>query len=599
MPSRNKRLALILAGVAGLALSLPAIGQRAPESLLPPGFGDSAPTPTPTPGAQQQGGPAPLLPSGTLPTEITPTGDELATGEALPEEEEEKEPPVELPDASRRPIEIAGPLTNENGGLGEAAFGRVNGVFLSRMMRRLDAPIASRWTSILLRRALLTRVPTPAGVEPADWIAARAWLLLRMGEADAARMLVESVDTDRLSPQLIVVAQQVALATADPSALCRLNDGAAAFSKDKSWAYGRAICASLSGEGAISSALLDQARGNGRRTIDFLLAEKVIGAGANTRRAAMIEWADVDTLTTWRFGLASAVGLAVPDNLYATMGPEVQAWRARAPMFSAADRLAAASVAASLGVFSNAALVDLYAQAADGEGDVGRDAPTALLRAAYVGDDDSARMSAIRDLWSGAEEKPGGLYAFEILTARAAARLKPNDAFASDYARLIASMLSAGLDRQAARWAPLVEAKGDADDAWALLAVGAPRRVVAISTGKVEDYASKLGDEKVHKARLLIAALGGLGRISADDMASLAEDYSMPITRPNSYTRVLRRAAERGEQGTVAVLAAAGMQTRGWQNVPPHYLYHILTALRHTGNEAMARMIAAEALSRA
>ena len=595
MPSRNKRIAFILAGVAGLALSLPAIGQRSPESLLPEGFGDTSPTPapsaTPTPGS----GPTQLLPAGPLATNTPPPDEELAGEEAT---DEEKEPPVELPDAARRPINIVGPLTDENGGLGEGAFARVNGLFLSRLMRSIDAPVASRWGSILLRRALLTRVPTPVDVAPADWIAERAWLLLRMGEADAARMLVESVDTDQLSPKLIVVAQQVALATSDPSALCRLNAGAAQFSKDKSWDYARAICASLSGEGAISSALLDQARGNGRRTIDFLLAEKLIGAGANTRRAAMIEWADVDRLTTWRFGLASAVGLVIPDNLYATVGPEVQAWRARSPMFHAEDRLGAAAIAATLGVFSNAALVDLYAQAADGEGDVGRDAPTARLRAAYVGDDDSARMSAIRDLWSGAEEKPGGLYGFEILTARAAARLKPSDSFSTDYAKLIASMLSAGLDVQAARWASLVEAEGKADDAWALLAVGLPRRAVTISGSKVDDYASGLGSDGAHKARLVIAALGGLGRITPAELSSLAEDYELPITQQNSYTRVLDRASARGEQGTVAVLAAAGMQTRDWKYVPPVYLYHIIAALRRTGNEPVARMIAAEAISR-
>jgi hypothetical protein len=595
MPSRNKRIAFILAGVAGLALSLPAIGQRSPESLLPEGFGDSSPTPAPSPTPTPGSGPTPLLPPGPLATD-TPAPDEELAGEETPEEE--KEPPVELPDAARRPIDVVGPLTDENGGLGEGAFARVNGLFLSRLMRSIDAPVASRWGSIVLRRALLTRVPTPVDVDPADWIAERAWLLLRMGEADAARMLVESVDTDQLSPKLIVVAQQVALATSDPAALCRLNAGAAQFSKDKSWDYARAICASLSGEGAISSALLDQARGTGRRKIDFLLAEKVIGAGANTRRSAMIEWADVDRLTTWRFGLASSVGLVIPDTLYATVGPEVQAWRARSPMFHAEDRLGAAAIAATLGVFSNAALVDLYAQAADGEGDVGRDSPTARLRAAYVGDDDSARMSAIRDLWSGAEEKPGGLYGFEILTARAAARIKPSDSFSSDYAKLIASMLSAGLDVQAARWASLVEAEGKADDAWALLAVGLPRRSVTISGSKVDDYASRLGSDGAHKARLVIAALGGLGRITPAELASLAEDYDLPITQQNEYTRVLDRASARAEQGTVAVLAAAGMQTRDWKYVPPVYLYHIIAALKRTGNEPIARMIAAEAISR-
>lgn len=591
MPSPSKRvLILALSGVAALSLALPAIGQNAPESLLPPGFGDNQPAPTPGPDAS---GPAPLLPPGTL-----AAGESIPSDQAEGEEEEEAAKPVELPDAARRPIDFVGILTPENGGLGESAFQRADGRFLGRLMQRIEAPVASRWISIVLRRALLSTAPTPYGIAPADWIAQRAWLLLRMGDADGARMLVEKVDTDRLSPKLIVVAQQVALATADPSALCRLTGSASAVSDDKSWGYARAICASLSGEGAIASALLDQARGKGRRNIDYLLAEKVIGAGNNSRRSAVIEWADADRLTTWRFGLASAVGLVIPDDLYATVGPEVQAWRARAPMFHAADRLGAARVAATLGIFSNTALVDLYSQAADGEGDVGRDAPTALLRTAYVGDDDSARMSAIHDLWSSAKEQPGGRYAFQILTARAAARIKPSDSFISDYTPLIASMLSAGLDTQAMRWGSLVEAEGKADDAWALLAVGAPRSVVAISSGKIDDYASGLGSEGVHKVRLFIAALAGLGRLSANDAVKLAEGYDFAIAAQDRYTRVLDRASARGEQGTVAVIAAAGMQTRDWKNVPPLYLYHIIAALRRTGNEPAARMIAAEAISR-
>jgi hypothetical protein len=208
-------------------------------------------------------------------------------------------------------------------------------------------------------------------------------------------------------------------------------------------------------------------------------------------------------------------------------------------------------------------------------------------------------MTAIRALWDGTEDKPGGRYAFQILTARAAARIKPSDSLSSDYGNLIASMLSAGLDIQAAHWASLIEAEGKADDAWALLAVGAPRKVVTITPDQVEDYDSSLGSDGKYKTRLLIAALGGLGRLTPQQVTQLAEDFEFPIAKQNRYTRVLDRAAARGEAGTVAVLAAAGMQTRGWKNVPPFHLYRIIMALRRTGNEAAARMIAAEALSRA
>ena len=596
-PPARSLIAAALAGVALAGLSLPALGAAAPESLLPPGFGEPAPSQPAPPDEQGQ----PVQPAGNAPT-ATPadsaTSDVALEGEEMPADAEKVA--LELPAAARRPVDRVGPLTADMGGLGSAAFGQRDGLWLGRLVRRLDAPVASRWVSMLLRRALLSRVPAPAHVAPADWVADRAALLLRMGEADAARMLVESVDADRFTPRLIGVAQQVALASGDPGLMCPLTDAAQRVSKERSWGYARAICASLAGEGAMSSMLLDRARGKGARDIDFLLAEKVVGAGANTRRTANIEWQGVDRLTTWRFGMAAMVGLEIPDSLLSAAGPRVQAWRARAPMYQPASRLGSARIAATLGVFSNAALVDLYGQVAEREGDTGRDSPAARLRLAYIGDDDDARMGAIRSFWEEAGDQPGGLYAAEILTARAAERLVPDNSFAADYGRIIASLLAAGLDVQAVRWAELVEASSPsiADDAWALLAVAAPRRVVDLGYSRIRGYGARLGDGGAHKMRMLVAALAGLGRLSRGDVASLADRYGLPLERQTSYTRALARATARREPGTVALLAAVGMQTRDWRHVPPAHLYHVVSALRRTGHEPVARMIAAEALSR-
>ena len=71
---------------------------------------------------------------------------------------------------------------DEEWSLGPNAFGNANGRYLSTLMRRADAPLPSRWASILLRRALLTPSRAPPTVNPVDWVAERAWLLLRMGE---------------------------------------------------------------------------------------------------------------------------------------------------------------------------------------------------------------------------------------------------------------------------------------------------------------------------------------------------------------------------------------------------------------------------------
>ena len=113
----------------------------------------------------------------------------------------------------------------EDAGLTSEAWGGADGPFLSTLMRRMRTPLASRWAHIALRDALLSRIHAPVNVNPVDWVAERAWLLLRLGEADAARMLVADVDVDRFTPKMVQVAVQSALANADAPALCPLEDG--------------------------------------------------------------------------------------------------------------------------------------------------------------------------------------------------------------------------------------------------------------------------------------------------------------------------------------------------------------------------------------
>ncbi len=91
--------------------------------------------------------------------------------------------------------------------------------------------------------------------------------------------------------------------------------------------------------------------------------------------------------------------------------------------------------------------------------------------------------------------------------------------------------------------------------------------------------------------------LAGLGRITPGDATALAEGTGFSLDE-NRWSRALSIAAQNRQPGTVALLAAVGMQTNDWRAVPPAYLYHILAALRAVGREPEARMIAAEALTR-
>ena len=180
-------------------------------------------------------------------------------------------------------------------------------------MRRMQTPLASSWAHIALRDALLAKLHAPVNVNPVDWVAERAWLLLRLGEADAARMLVAGVDADRFTPKMTQVAVQSALANADPPALCPLEDGIRKYDAGIQRLV-QAMCASLAGEPEAAAGMIDQARRFGRiGGVDLALAEKVVGAGANGR-ASTIEWDPVDNLTAWRFGLATGTGGVRPTG---------------------------------------------------------------------------------------------------------------------------------------------------------------------------------------------------------------------------------------------------------------------------------------------
>lgn len=584
--SRSGRLllALLAAGAA-----LPALGQDRPESILPPGFGQPAPAPTPTP-APPGAGVAPASPPGAVVQPLpAPTPTPSPTPSATPTPiDPEALAEYALPGFARRSLAEVGAAGVAEGGVEPNAFAGADGPFLEGLMRRLDTPIPSRWAHILLRRALASRVETPNGVNGADFAAERAWLLLRMGEAQAARAVVQGVDVDNYTPKLFEVALNAMLAASDPAGLCPLADRGAGATGERGWVLAQAMCASLAGSPARAQALVKAARR--RRVasgIDLLLAQKVAGA-AGGRQAVTIEWDGVDRLTAWRWGLASATGVAVPPELMAAAGPQVTCWQALSPAVPANDRLPAAEAAAGRGVLSSAALVDLYATLGDdGDAAAATSAAAEDLRIAYADRSADARARALGELWG---ETPS--YPRLVLTARAAARLPVAEGADAD--RLVASMLTAGLDRAAARWARAVPRGGDA---WAMIQLSDPDAGGPLSYRDLSAYSGK-GDAAL-KQRLFFAGLAGLGRLAPDDVERAAQALGVRIGAGDSWTRALDAAAARGQQGTVALLAAVGMQTAAWRGVPPEALYRIVAALRAVGLGGEARMIAAEAVARA
>src|SRR5438046_241999 len=177
------RIKPLLIASAAVALSLPVLAQQTPQ-------------PAPAQTAANTVVPATTQPAATQSEDAAPS-DETAVEEVSQLNLPPPPPPVEYPGWARRDPYTVGSLDPVHEGLGDAPWGAASGAFLSTLIRRMAAPLASRWAHIALRDAPLAKTHAPVEVNPVDWVAERAWLLLRMGEADAARMLVSGVDTDR------------------------------------------------------------------------------------------------------------------------------------------------------------------------------------------------------------------------------------------------------------------------------------------------------------------------------------------------------------------------------------------------------------------
>lgn len=506
-------------------------------------------------------------------------------------------PKVDIPPAARRSMEQVGVLAPAEGGLPTYSLARQPAQLVRAALAGTKGPVVSRWGHILLRRALASRLAAPQGMDPAEFVALRAALLNRIGEFAAARAVVQDVDTANWNLDLTNAAVDAYIGTADLVGACpvvRLKSG---LREDPTWHMLQAICNSYAGEAARARTDLNRLRSRGKADrIDVLLAQRLAGAAGQQRAAVTIEWDGVDELTPWRFALATAVGETVPEKLLQNPAPYYLRVTATAPMLGLPQRIAATNLAGREGILSARAMIDLYAQlhAESANDDDGQAAQTArTLRQAYVGADDAARMDAIRTLWGGKTAKD---YSRLVLTAYAAARVEPSADHAGEAGELIASMLSAGLDRNALRWANVVD---EGSEGWALLALAAPEYRAKVGAGAIGSFASDDDSSGQRRAKFLLAGLAGLGRMDQGDIGSAASDLGVSLTASTKWTTMIDRAAQVDNKVLVALLAGVGMQGTGWERMTPRHLYHIVSALNRVGLSAEARMIAAEAVARA
>lgn len=622
------RKAYLFAGAALALTSAWAVAQDAPESLLPKMFEDPAPA-SPKPAAPRPvaaaspaaGGPnarstsTPVVQA--LPGQGDATSDQPAAdgqgGSSLkrvpsldelakmtPDDFEEllgSNVVFDTPPQARRSMETAGLLDQSEGGLRADSLAGQNGKLIDLALSGNKGALVSRWGHILLRRALVSRLQPPQGMSPQDFLALRVGLLLRMGETDAARAVLQELDIADYTPAVAEVALDVYEKTADFTGLCPIMATQGDLRDDVQWDLGKTICEAFRGNSTDALTTLDHDMAHGTMPkIDLLLAQKYVGAAGKARRAVTIEWDQVQDMTPWRYGLAIGVGVEPPARLMDAAGPEYSYITALAPMIGLEHRAAAADRAGATGILSNAAMVDLYSQMyADPDVTGNWQDSAESLRDAYTQEDAEARLSAMQSLWDGATGT-SARYARQVLTAAAAARMPADEKLADNAAPLIASMLSAGYDANAMRWASVVPA---GSEGWGLLALAAPGRTNPVDTGALDKFINGDDSADKRKAAFLVAGLAGLERLGTGDVERYSNDMSLGLGNGTRWTEAIDSAARRGDSASVVLLAGFGMQGTDWHRMTPRYLFHIVSALRQVGFNAEARMIAAEAVARA
>jgi hypothetical protein len=616
-------VAVLLAGYATNALYA---AQEKPESLLPQGYDRPPPRAKPAVAApsaavvrEAGAGNAPVIPvAPVVPLNAAATGEQsgevaafpegvssLTDVTKLPQDQLDQllglRPRYDIPPAARRAMQQVGVIGAHEGGLPPFALALQNGDLVAAALDGNGGNMVSRWGHILLRRALASRMDAPQGMNPADFIAKRAALLVRMGEGGAARALVQDVDIGNYNAALTNAAFDAYIASGDMTGICPVMSSQGGLRKDGQWRVMAAICQTFSGNGTAGFAQLDRLTYSGALPrIDMLLAQKYAGAAgasgkAGGRRAVTIEWANVSEMSPWRFAFTNATGLTPPDELMAGRDGRYDYAAAQSPILGLGARADAADRAGGVGILSAAAMVDLYSQIYSDDGVKGGAADRALLlRDAYVGDTPAARLDAMRKLWGDAGG-PLQRYARLGLTAYAAARLPVGSVSAQDMPDVIAAMLAAGLDANAMRWMGAADVGGQA---WALLVLAAPGARSTVSSGDLKSFRGQDSSDNYRKSAFLLAGLAGLGRVSGNVRTDFAEKLGVDLDRPSRWTKAIDAAATARNPALVALLVGLGMQGDAWDKMTPRYLYHIVAGLHAVGMDAEARMIAAEAVAR-
>ncbi len=577
-------LALLMTAIPAHAQAAeePAAETGRPKSLLPDDFAEPPP---PAPGTVAP--PVELSPATSgfvAPPRMAP--EQTPAAETEEPAKEPEDPLAQLAGPTGQP-ELLGTLTTASGSYPADIFAPSNARFAAALLSRIESPLASRWMQIVLQRALLSTTRAPAGLDAADWVAARSRALVAMGDGADAHRLVSLVAVNRYTPRLYAAAAEAALTSADPIAVCPLSPTAKAKTELPIWELLDAMCLSVLGDDVSASSTFDQMRR--RKEIngfDIGLAERIGSSTGGGRRGANPEWGEIKGLTAWRMGLSTAAGLELPDQLLNSASLKQRGWYVRLAGAPIARRAAFAAEAAATGAISSAEANRIFAaEAATLDRSAAGNSPGGLIRTASAATDLSDRIKALRTLWSRGKPDSVARYGWQVSTALAAARIVPDAALSEDAAAIAASLVSAGITSTGGRWWAALQSANDTDRArfWAVMVATTP--AIPVEKGLFDSWAAEVPQ---HRANLLAAGLEGLGRGRVGPEIAPLE---------NEWTRAFDTAVASRRTGEALLLAASAMRG-SWAEVPADYLRRIARGLSTLGMTSEAQLIVAEAATR-
>lgn len=569
----------------GLAVGVLTYGsvfaQGAPQSLLAPTRPQAEVAPTPLPGISQ---PEPLPDS--EPTDATP----------LPVQAEAPKPKVRhAPAGPRLPL---GWLNPADGGLGADIWQGSSAKAVNGVLRSIRRPLASRWMDVLLRRALVSQADDPRGASAGDIAASRALALLRVGEAHAAKRIMDRLGVERFTRLAYFVAPPAQLLAGDIPALCPITVTGPAVYTDPQWDLFGALCAALEGDAAQAALVLDDLREReAADPVEIQLADQVataVGGGGN--RGVNVDWplgpdAETYRLTPYRLGMALAGRSDLPSVLRAHLGQAGYSWIARHAEAPVDLRFQASPHALLAGTLPLDDALSIWAQAAQANPDTLRaDTAPARLRAIYVAPGARSKLAALRSFW-GEPGAPGRVVRL-LLSARAVASVTPVET--DEAPDMVRALAFGGAGRQALRWGA---AMGEgARRVWPILAALDPR---APRNGSAfGDWADTLGDSgDVARSKALAAAVVAATAPDpyGDAARALLERGDVSLA-PAPLSDVLSAAARRDRHGELIVRCARLFAV---PTVEPSNVHAALAALTRAGYREEAALIGAELLIRA